>query len=60
MQCQLCGKRYLWANNVSHSNRRTKTRKYPNIQKIRAVVDGRRCRVQVCTSCIRSGKVSKV
>jgi large subunit ribosomal protein L28 len=45
--------------NVSHSHRRTKRRWNPNIQKIRAVVNGSPKRVNVCTGCIKAGKVTK-
>lgn len=31
----------------------------PNLQRIRAVVDGKVVRIRVCTSCIRAGKVVK-
>ena len=31
----------------------------PNLQKVRAVVDGKTRRIKVCTSCLRSGKVIK-
>ncbi|MFP6640760.1 MAG: 50S ribosomal protein L28 [Myxococcota bacterium] len=31
----------------------------PNIQKVRAVIDGTVCRVRVCTRCLRSGKIQK-
>jgi large subunit ribosomal protein L28 len=44
---------------VSHSHRRTRRRWNPNIQRIRAVVNGSPRRVSVCTSCIKSGKVQK-
>ena len=44
---------------ISHSHRRTKRRWYPNIQRVRAMVDGSPRRVFVCTSCIRAGKVTK-
>jgi len=44
---------------VSHSHRRSKRRWKPNIQKIRAVVDGSPKRVRVCTSCLKAGKVAK-
>ena len=36
--CQLTGKRPITGNNVSHSNRRTKRRFLPNIQKKRFYV----------------------
>jgi large subunit ribosomal protein L28 len=31
----------------------------PNLQKVRAVVDGKTVRLKVCTSCIRLGRVQK-
>ena len=44
---------------VSHSHRRTKRRWNPNIQRIRAIVSGSPKRLNVCTSCIKAGKVTK-
>ncbi len=58
-QCDICGKRPLVGNNVSHSNTRTKKRNYPNLQKIRAMVKGKVERLRVCTRCIKAGKVTK-
>jgi len=58
--CQICGKHRLIGNNVSHANNRTKTKNYPNVQRVHAVVEGVPQRVNACTRCIRSGKVSKV
>jgi len=45
--------------NISHSHRRTKRRWYPNVQRVRALVNGAPRRLYVCTSCIRAGKVAK-
>jgi large subunit ribosomal protein L28 len=45
---------------VSHSHVRTKRRWNPNIQRVRALVNGSPKRVDVCTSCIRAGKITKV
>jgi large subunit ribosomal protein L28 len=45
---------------VSHSHRRTKRRWNPNIQRIRAIVNGSPQRLHVCTGCIKAGKVTKV
>ena len=42
---------------VSHSHRRSKRRWLPNVQKIRAVVNGTPKRIHVCTKCIKAGKV---
>lgn len=57
--CQFCEKKAVHGNNVSHSNRKTKRTWAPNIQHVRAVVDGKPCFVYVCTRCLRSGKVQR-
>lgn len=57
--CQICGKHPSFGMAVSHSHRRTRRRWDPNIQRIRALVDGSSRRLSVCTSCIKSGKVQK-
>ncbi len=57
--CEVCGKKPSWGNNVSHSERKTRRRWLPNIQKVRAIVDGSPKRLYVCTGCIKSGKVVK-
>ena len=57
--CEVCGKGTMSGNNVSHSNRHTKRAWKPNIQQVRAVVDGQTKRVNVCTRCLRSGEVNR-
>ncbi len=57
--CDVCGKRPSFGMSVSHSHRRTKRRWNPNVQRVRAVVDGAPKRLQVCTSCIKAGRVVK-
>ncbi len=57
--CELCAKRRLKAHKVSHSNIKSRKWQKPNLQPVRAVVDGRVKRMRVCTRCIRSGKVIK-
>jgi large subunit ribosomal protein L28 len=57
--CDICGKRRGVGNNVSHSNNKTRRTWQPNLQEVRAVVDGARRRIKACTRCIRSGKVTK-
>jgi large subunit ribosomal protein L28 len=44
---------------VSHSHRRTKRRWNPNIQRVRALVNGSPKRIDVCTGCIKSNKIVK-
>ncbi|OEH85761.1 50S ribosomal protein L28 [Desulfuribacillus stibiiarsenatis] len=58
-RCDICEKETRTGNHVSHSNRKTKREWKPNIQKVRAVVNGSVKRVNICTRCIRSGKVSR-
>jgi large subunit ribosomal protein L28 len=57
--CEVCGKKPNFGMNVSHSHRRTKRRWDPNIQRVRALIEGSPKRINVCTSCIRAGKVQK-
>jgi large subunit ribosomal protein L28 len=57
--CDFCGKRRQTAHKVSHSNIKTRKFQEPNLQTVRAMVDGRAQRIRVCTRCIRSGKVEK-
>jgi large subunit ribosomal protein L28 len=44
---------------LSHSHRRSKRRWNPNIQRVRALVKGTPRRMNVCTSCLKAGKVQK-
>jgi large subunit ribosomal protein L28 len=58
--CEVCGKKPSFGMAVSHSHRRTKRRWNPNIQRVRALVNGGTKRVNVCTSCLKAGKIQKV
>jgi large subunit ribosomal protein L28 len=55
--CDICGRHPGTGMKVSHSHRRSKRRWLPNIQKVRAVVDGSPRRLHVCTKCLKAGKV---
>ncbi|CAB5121467.1 LSU ribosomal protein L28p @ LSU ribosomal protein L28p, zinc-dependent [Olavius algarvensis associated proteobacterium Delta 3] len=57
--CDICGKKPMTGNNISHAHNVTKRRFNPNLQRVRAVHDGRVRRMLVCTSCIKSGSVVK-
>ena len=46
-------------NNVSHAHNLSKRKWNPNLQRVRAVIEGRPRMVDVCTRCLRSGKVAK-
>ena len=57
--CEICGKGPLFGNNISHSHRATKRRWNPNLQKVRANVNGVKKKISVCSSCLKAGKVIK-
>jgi large subunit ribosomal protein L28 len=57
--CDICGKRPFFGMRVSHSHRRTPRRWNPNVQRVRAIVDGTPKRVYVCTSCLKAGRVQR-
>ncbi len=58
--CEVCGKGPQFGNRISHAHNLTKRRWDPNLQTVRAIVNGGHRRIRVCTSCLRSGKVQKV
>ncbi len=58
-RCDVCGKGPQVANNVSHSNIKTKSRQKPNLHRVHVVKDGQHLHVRVCTRCLRSGAVTK-
>jgi large subunit ribosomal protein L28 len=58
-RCKICGKGPSFGNVVSHANNTRRRRWNPNLQRVRAVVDGVRKHIRVCTACIRAGRVTK-
>ena len=59
-KCQICGKGPNTGHNVSNSQRHTKRTWQPNLQRVRALVNGSPRRIRVCTACLKAGKVKKV
>jgi large subunit ribosomal protein L28 len=60
--CDVCGKGPSFGHNISHSHRRTNRRWNPNIQRIKALVGVTGVtpkRLNVCTSCLKAGKVKR-
>ena len=57
--CEVCAKGITSGFNVSHSHLKTKRTWKPNIQRVRALVNGEVKRVNVCSRCLRSGKVQR-
>lgn len=67
--CEVCGKSPKFGKNLSRlgagaMHRRIKgssNRKWlPNIQPVKTMVKGSKKRINVCTSCLKAGKVQKV
>lgn len=58
-RCELCDKGALVGNNVSHANNKTKKRSLPNLQTVRANVNGRTMRMRICTRCLKKGRITK-
>lgn len=56
-KCEICGKGVTFGIKVSHSHRRSNRAWKPNVKKVRAIVNGSVKSINVCTRCMRSGKV---
>lgn len=57
--CDICKKSPSFGKTISHSHRRTNRRWAPNIQTVRTVIGGTPTKLNVCTSCIKAGKVTR-
>jgi len=58
--CEVCGKGPQFGNNISHAHNITKRRWNVNLHPVKAKVQGGNSKkMRVCTSCLRSGKVTK-
>ena len=57
--CEICGKKPIVGSNISHAHNVTKRRFNPNLQRVRAISNGRVKKMDVCTNCIKSGHVVK-
>ncbi len=58
--CECCGRGPQTGNNVSHSNRHTKRRWLINLQSVKVDMGaGESKRMQICTKCLKSGKVKR-
>ena len=57
--CDLCGRKPGFGHCVSHSHKLSNRRWNPNIQRVRAVVNGAPKRLNVCTRCLKAGRVAR-
>lgn len=58
-KCEICGKTPIKAAKLTFSHKQIVKTQEPNLQKVKAVVNGSTKRISVCTSCIKAGKVQK-
>ncbi|PYQ33567.1 MAG: 50S ribosomal protein L28 [Acidobacteria bacterium] len=57
--CEVCGKTPVFGNRISHAHNVSSRRWLPNLQRVRVKIGKTVRRINVCTRCIRSGKVKK-
>ncbi len=70
--CEICGKKTIFGTKYARRGAakarggsgqkisgKTNRRFRPNLQKVRAIVNGGVRRITVCTTCIRSGRIKK-
>ena len=58
--CDICGKHSSVGNSVSHANNKSKRTWQPNLQRVKAKLQGGTVKfIRACTRCLRSGKVAK-
>ena len=71
-ECYICGKKPVSGSSISRRGMAkskggvgqrvtgvTKRRFLPNLQSVKAVVDGKNKKIKVCAKCIKAGKVIK-
>ncbi len=58
-KCEICGKAVAFGEAVSHPHRKTNRTWKPNIRRVKAIVNGAHKTVNVCSRCLRSGKVTR-
>ena len=58
-KCEVCGKGVTFGIRVSHSHRRSNRTWKPNVKRVKVVLNGKPTHMNVCTRCLRSGKVER-
>jgi large subunit ribosomal protein L28 len=58
-KCDICGKTPLKSATISFSHKQNVKRQAPNLQSVKANVNGSVKKITVCTSCLKAGKVQK-
>ena len=58
-ECAICGRKPVVGRTISHAHNVRPRRFEPNLQTVRALINGGVRRIRVCTRCLRSNKVIK-
>lgn len=58
-KCAVCGKGTETGFTISHSHIKTKRTWKANVQRVKALVNGTPRRVNVCTRCLKAGKIQR-
>ena len=58
-QCAICKKKTVTGRSISQAHNVTSRTWQPNLQRVRAMVDGSTKKIWVCTRCLCSGRVQK-
>jgi large subunit ribosomal protein L28 len=58
-ECSICGKKPVVGRTISHAHNVRARRFEPNLQRVRALINGGVRRIRVCSRCLRSYKVTK-
>lgn len=56
LQCEICHKKAMRGNLVSHSKQRTHRSFKPNLHKVKTLINGATASMRVCTKCLRRYK----
>jgi len=49
--CQICKRKTLFGNKISHSNKKTSRKFLINLQKTRIIINNTKKTIKLCTSC---------
>lgn len=57
--CEVCGKHPVAGRSVSHSHRVSNRTFRPNIQRVTVLENGTVRKMNVCTKCMKAGKITR-
>jgi large subunit ribosomal protein L28 len=57
--CDICGRKQVSGNRVSHSHKKTRRKWNINLQRVNISENGNKSKKSVCTRCIKSGRVKR-